>query len=133
QSDHRYRLRRHRPTGEDGRMRDVTVTGVRPASGFLATLQHTRYVLAENMVTAFAFGLFVVIVITAIIGPYVVPIDPLQSDTAQALKPPSMAHWFGTDQLGRDIFSRVIVATRLDFGIAIASVALVFAMGGLAG
>ena len=43
------------------------------------------------------------------------------------------AHWFGTDQLGRDIFSRVVVATRLDFVIAVASVALVFLMGGLAG
>ena len=50
-----------------------------------------------------------------------------------ALKPPSAAHWFGTDQLGRDVFSRVIVATRLDFVIAVASVALVFLMGGLAG
>jgi peptide/nickel transport system permease protein len=114
-------------------MRDVTVTGVRPASGLLATLQHTRYVLSENLVTAFAFGLFVIIVLTAIFGPMLVPIDPLQSNTAMALKPPSATHWFGTDQLGRDIFSRVIVATRLDFGIAIASVALVFAMGGLAG
>src|SRR6187551_3452618 len=107
-------------------MRDVTVTGVRPASGLLATFQHTRYVLSENLVTAFAFGLFVVIVFTAIFGPMLVPIDPLQSNTAMALKPPSAAHWFGTDQLGRDIFSRVIVATRLDFGIAIMSVALVF-------
>ena len=61
------------------------------------------------------------------------PYDPLASDTAAALKPPSRAHWFGTDQLGRDVFSRVIVATRLDFFIAVASVALVFLMGGLAG
>jgi len=44
-----------------------------------------------------------------------------------------VAHWFGTDQLGRDIFSRVVVATRLDTFIAVASVALVFFMGGLAG
>ncbi|WP_441230950.1 ABC transporter permease [Tardiphaga sp. 215_C5_N2_1] len=102
-------------------------------SGFAATLQHTRYILGENRVTAFAFGLLVLIVFAALFGPYVVPYDPLASDTAQALKAPSAAHWFGTDQLGRDIFSRVIVATRLDFFIAIASVALVFAMGGLAG
>ena len=61
------------------------------------------------------------------------PYDPLASNTAAALKPPSAAHWFGTDQLGRDVFSRVIVATRLDFFIAVASVALVFLMGGLAG
>jgi peptide/nickel transport system permease protein len=102
-------------------------------SGFAATLQHTRYILGENRVTAFAFGLLVLIVFAALFGPYIVPYDPLASDTAQALKAPSAAHWFGTDQLGRDIFSRVIVATRLDFFIAIASVILVFAMGGLAG
>jgi peptide/nickel transport system permease protein len=90
-------------------------------------------VLGENRVTAFAFALLVVILFATLFGPYVVPYDPLASDTAAALKPPSAAHWFGTDQLGRDIFSRVIVATRLDTFIAVASVVLVFLMGGLAG
>ena len=96
-------------------------------------LRHARYVISENPVTGFAFALFTLIALCALIGPYVVPHDPLASDTAATLKPPSLAHWFGTDQLGRDIFSRVIVATRLDFFIALSSVALVFAMGGLAG
>jgi peptide/nickel transport system permease protein len=103
------------------------------ASGFAATLQHARYILGENLVTAFAFGLLILIVFLAIFGPWIVPYDPLASNTAQALKPPSAAHWFGTDQLGRDIFSRVVVATRLDFFIAAASVVLVFLMGGIAG
>ncbi|TXJ10784.1 MAG: ABC transporter permease [Afipia sp.] len=103
------------------------------ASGFRATLQHTRYILGENLVTAFAFGLLVLIIFAAVFGPWIVPYDPLASDTAQALKPPSAAHWFGTDQLGRDILSRVVVATRLDFFIAAASVVLVFLMGGIAG
>lgn len=103
------------------------------ASGFRATLQHTRYILGENLVTAFAFGLLILIVFAAVFGPWIVPYDPLASDTAQALKPPSAAHWFGTDQLGRDILSRVVVATRLDFFIAAASVVLVFFMGGIAG
>src|SRR5882724_10815772 len=102
-------------------------------SALASMVEHTRYVLGENRVTAFAFGLLVVILFAALFGPYVVPYDPLASDTAAALKPPSAAHWFGTDQLGRDIFSRVIVATRLDTFIAVASVALVFLMGGLAG
>src|SRR6201990_2619610 len=93
----------------------------------------TPYVLGENKGTGFAFALLILIVLAALIGPYVVPYDPLASDTAVALKPPSRAHWFGTDQLGRDIFSRVVVATRLDTFIAVASVALVFLMGGLAG
>ena len=105
----------------------------RRTSSLVATLQHTRYILGENRVTAFAFGLLVVIVFAAVFGPWIVPHDPLASNTMQALKPPSAANWFGTDQLGRDIFSRVVVATRLDLFIAVASVALVFAMGGLAG
>ena len=113
-------------------MSDVAASS-RPQSGLVALIRHARYVIGENRVTGFAFGLFALIVIAAIFGPYIVPHDPLASDTAATLKPPSARHWFGTDQLGRDVFSRVIVATRLDFFIAIASVALVFLMGGLAG
>jgi peptide/nickel transport system permease protein len=103
----------------------------RPPSPSL--LAHARYVVTENPVTGLAFALFVLIVLAAILGPSLVPYDPLASDTQAALQPPSAAHWFGTDQLGRDIFSRVVVATRLDLGIAVASVALVFVLGGLAG
>src|SRR3954471_20168632 len=111
----------------------VEPAGPARTSGLAAIFEHTRYVLGENRVTGFAFGLLVVILFAAIFGPWVVPYDPLASDTVAALKPPSAAHWFGTDQLGRDIFSRVIVATRLDLFIAVASVALVFLVGGRAG
>ena len=107
--------------------------GPERTSGLSAIFEHTRYVLGENKVTGFAFGLLVVIVFAALLGPYVVPYDPLASDTAAALKPPSSAHWFGTDQLGRDIFSRVLVATRLDLTIAFASVILAFMLGALSG
>jgi peptide/nickel transport system permease protein len=95
--------------------------------------RHARYVMAENPVTGLAFVLFALIAVLALIGPYIVPHDPLASDTAVSLQPPTWEHWFGTDQLGRDIFSRVVVATRLDFIIAISSVALVFVLGGFAG
>jgi peptide/nickel transport system permease protein len=102
-------------------------------TALVATARHARYVMGENPVTGFAFALFVLIVIAAAFGPYLVPYDPLASNTLAALKPPSAQHWFGTDQIGRDVLSRVIVATRLDFFIAVASVVLVFLMGGLAG
>ena len=98
-----------------------------------ATLRHARFVVTENPVTGFAFALFIFFVIAALFGPMLAPHDPLASNTAQALQPPSGKYWFGTDQLGRDIFSRALVATRLDVGIAAASVALVFALGGFAG
>jgi len=72
-------------------------------------------------------------VLIAFVGPLLAPYDPLASDAAAALQPPSAAHWFGTDALGRDVFSRVVAATRLDLGMAFAAVAIVFACGTLAG
>jgi peptide/nickel transport system permease protein len=104
-----------------------------PARKQSSVLQHAVYVIGENPVTGLSFGLFVIIVLCAIFGPFLEPYDPLASDTAAALQAPSSAHWFGTDQLGRDILSRVISATRLDLGIAVFSVALVFLLGGLSG
>ena len=96
-------------------------------------LRQARYVLGENRVTGFAFAMLLFLVLCAALGPSLVPYDPLASDTANALKPPLGAHWFGTDQLGRDLLSRVVVATRLDLGIAVASVALAFGAGTLMG
>ena len=107
--------------------------GLQPAPPSNSILRHAVYVVADNPVTGLSFGLFVLIALCAVIGPHVVPYDPLASDTAATLQSPSLRHWFGTDLLGRDIFSRVVAATRLDFIIAIASVALVLIIGGLAG
>ncbi|MBL8381162.1 MAG: ABC transporter permease [Burkholderiales bacterium] len=94
-----------------------------------ASLAHVRYVLAENPVTLGAFLLFSFFVFVALFGAWLAPYDPLATNTAVALKAPSAAHWFGTDALGRDILSRILVATRLDFGIAISAVALSFVIG----
>jgi peptide/nickel transport system permease protein len=113
-------------------MTDIA-TPVRPASSSNALYRHARYVISENPVTGLAFGLFMLILIAALVGPWIVPYNPLASDTSETLKAPSLHHLFGTDQLGRDIFSRVVAATQLDFAIAIFSVVLVFLMGGLAG
>jgi peptide/nickel transport system permease protein len=95
--------------------------------------RHALYVIGENPVTGFAFALFLLIAVCAIFGPLAAPYDPLATDTAAAYQPPSAVHWFGTDQLGRDMLSRVITATRLDLAIAVFSVALVFLLGGVSG
>jgi len=96
-------------------------------------LRHARYVVTENPVTLAAFALFSGFVLLAVVGPWVAPFDPLLSDTARALQPPSWHHWLGTDQIGRDILSRILVATRLDLVIALAAVAISFGLGSLAG
>jgi peptide/nickel transport system permease protein len=94
-----------------------------------ATWSHVRHVLSENPVTLLAAALFTLFVAMALVGPYLVPYDPLASNSAVALQPPSATHWFGTDALGRDIFSRVVVATRLDLGIAVSAVVASFVIG----
>ncbi len=48
----------------------------------------------------------------ALVGHWVVPQDPYASDPLNSLTPPDRTHWFGTDQLGRDVFARVIVGAR---------------------
>ncbi len=93
------------------------------------TLRHIRHVLSENPVTMVAAALFALFVLIALAGPAIAPHDPLASNATAALQPPSASHWFGTDALGRDIFSRTLVATRLDLGIALAAVVLSFAIG----
>lgn len=95
----------------------------------LRHLQHARHVLADNPVTLLATALFALFVLLALVGPWIVPYDPLATNTSIALQPPSAAHWFGTDALGRDILSRTVVATRLDLGIAVAAVAASFVVG----
>jgi peptide/nickel transport system permease protein len=109
------------------------IAETKPGPASNSILRHARYVAAENPVTGLSFGLFFIIALCALVGPAVVPFDPLASDTSATLQSPSWRHLFGTDLVGRDIFSRVVVATRLDFVIAITSVGLVFIMGGFAG
>nr|WP_246541727.1 ABC transporter permease [Roseibium polysiphoniae] len=91
------------------------------------------YVLRSNPVTLLAFAMFLVLIVAALFGPSLVAYDPLASNASRALQPPSWDHLFGTDNLGRDVFSRVIVATRLDLAISIAAVALSFVIGSVLG
>ncbi|MCE2969069.1 MAG: ABC transporter permease [Burkholderiales bacterium] len=92
-------------------------------------LRTVRHVLADNPLSAVGAALVLLLVVVAIAGPSLAPYDPLASNAAAALQPPSAAHWFGTDSLGRDIFSRVLVATRLDLAIALSAVVVSYTVG----
>src|SRR5699024_9085268 len=72
---------------------------------------------------AFAAGIFIVIlVILAIIGPSIVPYDVTKANYQSVLEGPSLKHWAGTDESGRDIFSRIIVGTRISLSVGFFSV-----------
>ena len=98
-----------------------------------STLNHAGYVLRSNPLTAIAAGGTSLLILIAIFAPWLAPYDPIASNVSNALAPPSAAHWAGTDQLGRDIFSRILVATRLDLLIAASAVSLSFVVGALIG
>lgn len=114
----------------------MTVLNENPNTGSdskSSSISHILYVLKENPVTLIAFALFGFYVLSAIFGQYLVPYDPLASDSENVLQSPSLKHWFGTDPLGRDVFSRVISATRLDLMIAVSAVAISFVVGSILG
>ena len=85
----------------------------------------------------FAALMLVIIVLAALLAPLYVPYDPLSMDALARLKPPSDTHILGTDQYGRDIFSRVMTGGRVSLligiGAAIVSVAIGLAIGLVAG
>lgn len=92
-----------------------------------------RYILAENPINLVALLLFLAFVGCAVLGPSLVPYDPIATDTAVALQPPSAAHWFGTDQLGRDIFSQTVHGARTSLWVVSLAVGISLVAGSLAG
>jgi len=68
-------------------------------------------------------------VLAALLAPWLGTVDPQALSPAQRLKPPSSEHWFGTDMLGRDVYSRVVYGARISLTVGIAVAALSVAIG----
>jgi len=73
------------------------------------------------------------VVILALVGPALAPYDPLHQNLALELQPPSWAHWFGTDEVGRDLFSRVLVGSQQSILAGLVVVAIAGMIGSLLG
>jgi len=80
-------------------------------------------------------GLFIIfmVLLVALCAPLLTPYDPVKNDLSQALQKPGSAHWFGTDNFGRDIFTRMLYAARTDLQIGVFSVIAPFLFGSLVG
>lgn len=102
-----------------------------------AFLLHPRRMLGRNRVSLAAAAIVTFLICLALVGPMLTSFDPYATDLANVLEPPGKPHWFGTDQLGRDVLSRVVASARIDLFIAVCAVAASFALGviigGLAG
>ena len=88
--------------------------------------------LARDKVAAIAALLLTLIGLAAIFAPVVAPYDPYLTDLTKVMQPPSEEHWFGTDNTGRDILSRVIFGTRNTLMLGLVGVIIGGLLGGAA-
>lgn len=95
------------------------------------------YLLRRNPITISGLALVSIVIISGLLAPILAPYDPLKLNPSDKLVKPAAAHWMGTDDYGRDVFSRVLLATRTDLLIAFISVSLAafigVTMGSIAG
>ena len=66
--------------------------------------------------------MLLLLIFAAIFADIIAPYDPVEQDIINRLKPPSSAHWFGTDELGRDIFSRILYGSRISLTVGLIAV-----------
>jgi peptide/nickel transport system permease protein len=85
--------------------------------------------LLRNPVTVVSAVVLAVIVLVAVSANWIAPFEVNDVDVPNALRPPSGAHWFGTDELGRDVFSRVLVAIGASMRVAVISVTFAVVVG----
>jgi peptide/nickel transport system permease protein len=75
----------------------------------------------------------IVMAVLAVFAPLIAPYDPLAQSILARMKGPSVTHWLGTDQFGRDLLSRIIHGLRASFGISAAAVSVALVIGGTLG
>ncbi|MFG1689728.1 ABC transporter permease [Nonomuraea sp. NPDC049269] len=99
-----------------------------PATSVLQMAQPKR-----NLKLWIGLAILAVYVLVAVLAPWLRPSDPLHQDVVNALQGPSGSHLLGTDELGRDVLSRIITATRLDLSLAVLAVLLPCLLGSILG
>jgi peptide/nickel transport system permease protein len=83
----------------------------------------------RNPLAKFGVAMIVLFVLIALFAPLLAPQDPAHIDLPSRLSRPSAQHWFGTDELGRDILSRVIYGARISMGVGVSVVAASLLLG----
>ena len=90
-------------------------------------------ILWSNALAKTGLVVIAIYLIVAFLGPFFVPFDPLEPDLPNTLKAPGFEHFFGTDEFGRDIFSRIIMGARISLFVGVATVIISFILGTLLG
>src|SRR5713226_9070297 len=101
-------------------------TGAFARAGLLRRLARDRVAAAAGLTLA-------AIVLAALLAPWISPYDPYFTDLTNVMQPPNAEHWFGTDNTGRDILSRVIFGTRNTLMLGLVGVIVGGLVGGVLG
>jgi peptide/nickel transport system permease protein len=75
--------------------------------------------LRHSLLARIGFAIVLVLILAALFAPWIGPANPSAQNLATRLQPPSMQHWMGTDELGRDIFSRILFGARISLLVSI--------------
>ncbi len=92
-------------------------------------LQRSLQLVRKSLLAKIGIGVITLIILVAVLAPFIAPSSPTDTNLIDRLKSPSPAHPFGTDHLGRDIFSRVVYGSRISLRIGIIVVALGLSVG----
>jgi peptide/nickel transport system permease protein len=113
-------------------MADLAHPTTSPAS-LSGTLRLVWLRLRRNWPSALALAVILIMIVAALLAPWIAPYDADATDAAAALQPPSLQHLLGTDIYGRDLLSRIIFAARVDLSVAFGATALALAIGSTIG
>lgn len=123
------------PHSGGGGLRAWLTTNV-PRSATQASLQRAYFGgfrFLRNRLAVAGMAVIVLLLLTAAFAPWIATHDPLAQILAERLQPPSAGHWFGTDQIGRDLFSRVVYGSRITIYIVLLVTMIVAPIGLLIG
>jgi len=91
--------------------------------------RYTLHLLKQSPLALVGIAVVLVLVLVAIFAPLIAPYDPYDLDLPDKLAPPNKYHLFGTDDFGRDIFSRIVYGSRISIKIGILAVGIAFCIG----
>jgi len=85
--------------------------------------------LRQNRLALVGLAIITGLAILAVFAPWLAPHDPFAQDLLSRLHPPSSAHWLGTDDLGRDVFSRLVYGSRISLSVGFVAVGIALLIG----
>lgn len=114
-------------------MSDVHALEAPPVPPSRSRRVETLFLLARNPMAVASALVLLALVVVALLGELITPHDPFAQSIPDRLQPPSGAHWFGTDELGRDVFSRVLLGAEVSLRVGFVAVGISLLAGTLIG